>query len=125
MINAYLLTATGDRRPVEHLGVTLTIHRNEMKITPKGPVAKHRRHSWQLEGERFLVMKIDTCVTVRLESAGDSRTIGPFQELWIVDGMILSDLDQDEPIADFSDEDKLWHFPADGTAWETVVFTEA
>lgn len=125
MIDAYLLTATGDRRPVEQLGVTLTIHRNQMQMDPRGPAAMHRRHSWQLEGERFLVMKIDSRVTVRLESPGDSRTIGPFDELWLVDGMILSDLDQEQPIAEFSDDDKLWHFPADGTAWETVVFTEA
>ena len=125
MIDAYLLTATGDKRPVQQLGVTLTIHRQEMHMGPNGPVAYHRRHSWQIANERFLVMKIDCRVTVRLESATDSRVLGPFDELWIVDGMILSDLDQDQPIADFSDADKFWHFPADGTAWERVMFTEA
>lgn len=125
MIDAYLLTAKGERRDVQQLGVTLTIHRDQMKMGPNGSVAIHRRHSWQIGNDRFLVMKIDSRVTVRLSSDGEPRTLGPFDELWIVDGMILADLDQEQGIAEFDEASKLWICPNDGTAWETVVFTQA
>ena len=125
MIDAHLLTASGNRRPVQQLGVTLEIRGSKMQMGPNGPTATHRRHSWEIDGERFLVMRIDSRVTVRVEGGGTSRTMGPFDELWLVDGMILSDLDQENGLAEFDESQKLWVCPADGSVWESIVFTEA
>ena len=62
-------------------------------------------------GDRFLVMKIDSPVTIRLESGTKARTSGPFGLLWIVDGMILHDLDQAKGDAEFDDDSNLWICP--------------
>ena len=125
MITANLLTASGDTRIIEPVGVTITIDRDRMRMGAHGPTAIHARHSWKIGDERFLVMKIETPVTIRLESASNARTFGPFENVWVVDGMILHDLEQRESTADFDDDKCLWISPDDKQEWERVIFTKA
>ena len=70
-------------------------------------------------------MKVNSPVTVRLESAGKTRTFGPFDQLWFVDGMILSDLDQPHSHAELDDATNFWICSDDRKAWDRVILTEA
>lgn len=125
MIDAYILAADGERRPIRHRDNALVIRRDKMEMEPDGPVAIHLRHAWVLDGKRYLVTKIASRVTLRLESDDAGRTFGPFDKLWTLDGLIVADLDQGDPLAAFQPDGRVWRCTADGTLWDNVVFTEA
>ena len=126
MIDAYLVTADGNRREIRQPGDAIVIRRNKLEMEPGGPVATHQRHAWVLEGDQYVVTKVRSRVTVRLESGGGGgRTFGPFDRLWVVDGLVLADLEQGEPIAAYQNDGQIWRCTADGTLGESLILTQA
>jgi|GEM_PF-3265073 len=124
MIDAYIMTAGGIKKPVRSTGGSIRIRRDRMDMGHGETTARHLRHAWEFEESRFVVMKIDSRVTVRLEREDESCTIGPFSQLWIVGSLILSDLDQEHPVAEFQYDSRLWQ-SSNGENWESIVFIEA
>lgn len=122
MIDAYLMTVGGAKKLVGQTGDRIVIQRDHMDMGPGQPTPIHTRHAWILGDEHFVVMKINTPVLVRLEKGVESSEFGPYAQMWIVDGMILSDLDEEKPVARFRYDSKLWLCEKDDTLWTTVTF---
>lgn len=122
MIEAHLLTAGGLKKPIRQMGERLVIDRNSMQIWDD-EVAVHTRHSWLLGDQKFLVMKINSRTVVRLERGSEQSELhGPFNQLWIVDGMILYDLEQREPLVQFDYDTTEWVHPVSELRWERIIF---
>lgn len=125
MIEAHLTTASGLLKPVRQPGHQLVIDGERMQVS-EHETAVHNRHTWDIGEQRFLVLKISSPVTVHFESeSGRSPEFGPFEALWLVDGWMLTNLDEELPLAHFIYEASAWLLTRGDSKWPRVVFTEA
>ena len=124
MLKAYLMTPAGLKKPIDQIGESILIENARMRMLPDGPVAIHGRHSWKLEGEEFVVMQIDGPLFVELQRGRQSRAFGRFEKLWIVDGHLLTAMDDPE-IANFDYKSQQWVCESDKAAWDRILFTSA
>lgn len=125
MVQAHMVTADGMRRQIRQPGDQLIIDGNCVQVS-ETEVAVHTAHAWILGHRRFVVLKISSRVTVRFETDTErSPEFGPFDQLWIVDGWILNDLDRDTPLAHFLYPESAWLLLHNQSLWGRVAFTDA
>ena len=122
MLNAYFVGPTGHRTPASS-EPSITVERDRVRLSP-GEEAVHERHTLLWQGKSHIVLRIESPVVVHFErEGGRSPDYGPFSVLTMVDGMLLTSLDAEAPLARFEYSSKSWLEPATMIVWERVVIT--
>ena len=125
MIQAHIVTALGLLKPIQQSGETLVIDRDNLQVS-ETETATHSQHAWILGNQRFLILKISSRVTVRLETgAAQTEELGPYDALWLLDGWVLCDLDNHEGLAHYDYKTHRWVLMQDESEWDRMVFTSA
>lgn len=125
MIQAYLMTASGAKRMIHQTTATIVIEGDKLVMEPSGEAAHHERHVWDYQGEKYVVLKINTPVLVRLKSGESSETLGPYPEMWLVDGFVLTAHQPDNALAHFDFATKKWIRRGDRAECDAIIFTQA
>ena len=122
MLKAYFVSPTGFKTPAGKDLSVLLIDRDRLKISDH--VGVHERHTINYDGKTQLVMRIESPCVVHLERDSErSAEMGPFDELTLVDGMLLGHLDAEAPLARFEYSMKSWIDPKTMIVWERVIIT--
>lgn len=89
----------------------------------KGVLATYQGGLWQVDGEHFFVMGIESPTVIYFENgAVRSQVIGPFNPAWLVNGAIRAGSAQELALARLDEHSGAWHVYADRTFWSAVVF---
>ena len=122
MLKAYFVSPTGFKTPAGKDLSQIVIDRDRVKISNHEGV--HDRHTINWDGKPQLVMRIESPCVVHLERDSErSEERGPFDELTLVDGMLLGHLDAEAPLARFEYTTKSWFEPTTMIVWERLVIT--
>ncbi len=124
MLNAYFVGPTGVRTPAS-TERSITIERNRIRLAPEQE-AVHERHTLNYQSKVHLVLRVESPCVVHFER-DDKRSadVGPFEVLTMVDGMLLTSLDAEAPLARFEYASKAWLEPSTMIVWERVVITSS
>ena len=84
-------------------------------------VAMYRDGYWHTPGHSYLIVRIETPLTVQFSAAGqESETYGPYRTLQIVSN-ILGVGERPQAIAQLDAESDRWRLLADQTAWSAIA----
>jgi len=85
-------------------------------------VAQLRSHQWNIRGRHYTVMQADPDSSLHFESAdGEPREeLGPFEELYVVDGSIYGDK---RLLAQYDEHNRTWRSSATMEAYPVVVIS--
>jgi hypothetical protein len=93
------------------------------------PIALHREHQWEVEGERYFRLDASTPVRIHFErdprkpeEEARSRSFGPFERFSAVDGITYVD---DRVFAFTEPTEPGWSCYDDGRRWLLMVVTDA
>ncbi len=125
MLNIQFLAAGGvTRRPLPGIP-QFRIHGRSLRITDRVEVELHERGEWVVERERYIMLSIDSPVSVHFEKGpARSGSYGPFSSLWIVGGVVHSGHESGNEFAAFLDATQAWcPMTQPGDSWPTIVFS--
>jgi hypothetical protein len=87
-------------------------------------LARHHRHSWEVQGKHFFRLDVATPVTVHFENpkGPSSAVYGPFMHFSCADGIAYGD---GAICANLDLQTKLWYSHLDRKEWRDLVITSA
>lgn len=93
--------------------------------TSPTPIARHREHQWEVEGERYFRLDATARVRIHFERPRHgtlSRPFGPFERFSAIDGITYTD---DRVFAFVDPRMGDWFCYADGQHWPVMVVSDA
>jgi hypothetical protein len=127
MANAIELTFMRDTAPPKRKGPyrLLRFEGEVIRPEPGGPVlARHERHEWEVDGQRFSRLQLDCRAVVHFEriDGGRSRTFGPYNCVSFIDGVAYVD----HHIFAFVDRTMVdWYCHEDEKHWPLMIIRPA
>ena len=95
------------------------------EVGQRTPIARHREHQWEVEGERYFRLDATSRVRIHLERPSQdtlSREFGPYQRFSAIDGIAYTD---DRVFAFIDPKAGDWFCYNDGQHWPVMIVSDA
>jgi hypothetical protein len=125
-----ILTFVHPTKPPKTVGPlrAIRLDAESLRETANGtPVAVHREHQWEIQGQKYFRMDAATGVHCHFEHVTTderSRDFGPYEQFSAVDGIAYVD-DHVFAVVDEKDRDCDWFCYEDGHHWPVLIVTDA